>query len=328
MAPAFPPPGQPEVFQASLAVERPYVRDVVRALLATICFHRAWCGNLRPESFSVASVTFSTSAEPELEELIAAKVELVARALLDGPSAADGAARRTKLYVSLYPTPLPSLPAASRARPHPGTPSSVSRSASPATGDARTAPSPTRRHHAVALAHAAPAAVSSALGWFSASARAALIGGEAPVEAPQEAGGATGQEEETRVLEVLKERGVRPWEGWCVEFELVGEAAGRARAPVAGEERLRAQLNDFLLRALEWSMLKTAHVPPITTTDRMPYGVLILVDPPLPPFAVPKPVVTEVREFPALHKALVTGRAGHGVREGNRRAASAGGARW
>ncbi|BGP46961.1 hypothetical protein JCM10450v2_002813 [Rhodotorula kratochvilovae] len=317
--------GQPEVFQASLAVERPYLRDVVRAVLGTILFHRV-CGNLRPDSLSVATVTFPTPAEPALDELIAAKVDLVAKALLDGPPVADGTARRTKLYVSLYPTPLPTPPPSSRARPRPGTPSSASRSASPATSDARTAPSPTRRHHAVALAQAAPAAVTSALGWFSASARAALIGGDTPAEVPDV--GAEGQEEEARVLEVLKERGARPWEGWCVEFEVLGEGGGRARAPTAGEERLRTQLNDFLLRALEWSMLKTAHVPPITTTERMPYGTLILVHPPSPPFVVPKPLVTEVRAFPALHKALVAGTAGRGAREGERRAASAGGGRW
>ncbi|TNY24611.1 hypothetical protein DMC30DRAFT_413217 [Rhodotorula diobovata] len=295
MAPAPAAPAQPEVFQASIAVERSWLREVVRAVLGTILFHRV-CGNLRPDSLAVASVTFPTPAEPELEELIAAKVELLARVLLDGAGAADAPARRAKLYVSLYPTPLPFPPPASSSRPrrHPTTPlSSGPRAASPAAPSA----SPTRRPGAAAtLAQAAPAAVSSALGWFSASARAALSGGGD--EAASEAGNACeeGQEDEVWMREALEARGARPWEGWCVEFEL----------------------HDFVLRSLEFVMLKTAHVPPITTTDRMPYGVLILVDPRSPPFNVPKAVVKEVEAFPALHKALVGG--GSGERE--RRAAS------
>jgi len=103
-------------------------------------------------------------------------------------------------------------------------------------------------------------------------------------------------------------------------------------------------------------MLKTAHVPPITTTERMPYGILVrplslgpasglldllahgpctcapqmLVSPSSAPFAVPKAVVKELEAFPALHRALVavgSGQGGTARGAGERRATSVGG-RW
>ncbi|GAA5855211.1 hypothetical protein JCM9279_007506 [Rhodotorula babjevae] len=322
----------PEVFQASIVVERSWVREVVRAVLGTILFYRV-AGNLQPASLSVAGVTFPTTAEPELDELISAKVELLARLFLDGPPAPDAPARRAKLFVSLYPTPLPSPPppSSSRSRRQP-TPSGTSRTASPAASDARTGPSPTRRTGAVTLAQAAPAAVSSALGWFSASARAALSGTAEAHESLHDGSAAfEGQEDELRTLELLEGRGVKPWEGWCVEIEVLGEAqGGRSRAATAGEERLRAQLHDFLLRSLEFTMLKTAHVPPITTTERMPYGILILVSPSSLPFTVPRAVVKDVEALAALHRALVAAgpeRGGTAAGASERRATSVGG-RW
>lgn len=94
-----------------------------------------------------------------------------------------------------------------------------------------------------------------------------------------------------------------------------------------GRTGLRAQLHDFLLRALEFTLIRTSHIPPITTTDLMPYGCLvssrerlahplyllaahasrsqILVDPPKAPFDVPRRVEAEVTSFPALHRTLV-----------------------
>ncbi|GAA5944060.1 hypothetical protein JCM3775_003888 [Rhodotorula graminis] len=333
MASTGTPSARLDVFQASIAVERSWVRDVVRAVLGTILFYRV-AGNLQPASISVAGVTFPTPAEPELDELLSTKVDLLVRLLLDGPAASEPASRRAKLFVSLYPTPLPPPPPlpSSRPRCHP-TPSGASRSASPASTDTRPGPSPSRRAGPVTLAQAAPAAVSSALGWFSASARAALSGGTDAQENSSGDGPAAddGQEDEVRTLELLEGRGVKPWEGWCVEFEVIGEAQGsRSRAATATEERLRAQLHDFLLRSLEFTMHKTAHVPPITTTERMPYGILMLVNPSSLPFLPPKAVVTDVAAFPALHRALVSAgreRGGGGAIVGERRATSVGG-RW
>ncbi|BGP14839.1 hypothetical protein JCM10213v2_002794 [Rhodosporidiobolus nylandii] len=178
------------------------------------------------------------------------------------------------------------------------------------------------------LAQAAPAAVTSALGWFSASARAALGGDTATtsrggIEQAGSTGRLEGQEEELKLLETLQADGKSPFEGWCIEFEVLKDGSGtRGRGPGEAEERLRSQLNDFLLRSLNFTMLHTSHIPPITTADLMPFGVLVLIDPPLSPFAVPKPVVVDVESFPALHKALVSG-----GRNEQRRPQSAGG-RW
>lgn len=92
-------------------------------------------------------------------------------------------------------------------------------------------------------------------------------------------------------------------------------------------------------------MTKTSHIPPITTAELMPYGVVVrpafhspyapspdspriqqvLVDPVTPPFAVPKPVIADLKTFPALHRALVSP-AGEKTVEALRAASV--GARW
>ncbi|BGP69255.1 hypothetical protein NBRC10513v2_002598 [Rhodotorula toruloides] len=72
-------------------------------------------------------------------------------------------------------------------------------------------------------------------------------------------------------------------------------------------------------------MTETSHIPPITTAELMPYGIVVLIDPVTLPFTVPKPVIAELKTFPALHRALVSP-AGEKAAEA-RRAASVG-ARW
>ncbi|GAA5912590.1 hypothetical protein JCM6882_004810 [Rhodosporidiobolus microsporus] len=338
MASPAPSTARAEIFQASLAVERQWLREVVRAVLSTILFHRV-LGNIPPTQLDVLGVAFPAIATPEVEEFVAAKTELVMKVLAGG-SGFNGEGKRAKLYVSLYPTPLPHLPL-SAAPLSPSTPNSAS-TARPSSPSVPSSPSPTRGslRRPASLAHAAPAAVTSALGWFSASARAALSGGDGHAAAgvSSGAGGAggeesqgtqVGQEEELKTLERLRAEGKEPWEGWCVDFEVLKEGSGaRLRGPAEAEERLRAQLNDFLLRSLNFAMLKASHVPPITTADLIPFGVLILIDPPSAPFTVPKPVVSELKAFPALHKTLIAGGGRPEERYGAiRRAASAGG-RW
>ncbi|KAI5474187.1 hypothetical protein MNV49_003980 [Pseudohyphozyma bogoriensis] len=100
----------------------------------------------------------------------------------------------------------------------------------------------------------------------------------------------------------------QPWEGWIVEVEIaVGGRGG-------GEEKLRSQLSDFLLRLLTYvstpqpsttsspsssttSTLPQTHVPPITSADVQPFGVQILINPSSSqiPFQVPKNVIESVR---------------------------------
>ncbi|GAA5847891.1 hypothetical protein JCM11251_004190, partial [Rhodosporidiobolus azoricus] len=109
--------------------------------------------------------------------------------------------------------------------PHPSSAPGSATTARPASPSLPSSSSPTRgpvRRHA-SLAHAAPAAVTSAFGWISASARAALSGGDAhaTVEASSAAGGSgrvttgrtEGQEEEVKMLERLRAEGKEPWEG-------------------------------------------------------------------------------------------------------------------
>ncbi|GAA5920808.1 hypothetical protein JCM1841_005104 [Sporobolomyces salmonicolor] len=297
-----------EVFQASLTVERQWVKEVVRAVLGMILFHRV-CGTLRPAEVEVLGVSFPVPAEPEVEELLMAKTEAFTRVLLDGRS--SGEARSGKVMIALYPVPLPP-PTSRPSRQRPSTLSSSSaRPSSPAATTFATSSSPSRLPTTTrrqSLAAHAPAAVTSALGWFSASARAALSGGEVG-GGDQEEGALSEQEEELRAARDMRDVGKGPWEGWQIEIEVVRDG----RRGVGAEERLRSQLNDFLLRSLSFVMNKTSHVPPITTSELMPYGVLILLDPSTPPFAVPKAVISEVKGFPALHKTLVGGGGGGGA---------------
>lgn len=108
----------------------------------------------------------------------------------------------------------------------------------------------------------------------------------------QEEGALSEQEEELRAARDMRDVGKGPWEGWQIEIEVVRDG----RRGVGAEERgflssmlsvvvtgsslcgragLRSQLNDFLLRSLSFVMNKTSHVPPITTSELMPYGVLV-----------------------------------------------------
>lgn len=128
------------------------------------------------------------------------------------------------------------------------------------------------------------------------------------------------------MVEWVKAQGKKPFEGWMIEFEALpeGHYSSRDRRPSATDDKLRAQLNDFLLRVLEFTLRQTAHIPPITTTDLMPHGIVILVDPPVEPFQVPKPIVEQVASFPDLHRTLVSAAQD---KRGGQRAASVGG-RW
>ncbi|GAA6034420.1 hypothetical protein JCM8097_002717 [Rhodosporidiobolus ruineniae] len=334
----MPPPVPPEVFQASLAVERQWLREVIRAVLSSVLFHRV-LGNSTPSQLDVAGVTFPTVAHPDVEEFVRLKTELLMKVLsANDPS---GTPKRAKLYLSFYPTPLPSLPFPPPSAPpsapfRPSSPSSAPRAhSSPSPSSA--APSSSLRRPASLVAQAgavAPAALTGALGWFAARGREALSGAaghEAPAASAPSSGAAVGgsssapggrevasgmgeelQEAELAALEQVVIEREKPWEGWCVEFEVLEGREAGGRTVQEREERLRAQLNDFLLRSLNFTLLKTAHVPPITSTELSPYGVLILVNPPHPPFAVPKPVVEDVKAFPALRSALTlrTGAAG------------------
>ncbi|GAA5982312.1 hypothetical protein JCM11641_002006 [Rhodosporidiobolus odoratus] len=293
-------------------VERQWLRDVVRAVLGTVLFHRV-VGNVLPTQVDVLGVSFPAIANQEIEDLVTARTELLLQVLLNGVAPPEG--RKAKLYVSFYPIPLPHLPSSSRNRT---TNTSTTSAARPSSRSLPYSASPTRGslRRPASLAQAAPAAVTSALGWFSASARAALSSAAGssdtgPVHVDDgnaKEGREEGQEEELKLLEKLEAEGVSPWEGWCIELEVLGEDTRRNRGDA--EERLRSQLNDFLLRSLDFSMQNTAHVPPITTADLQAFGALILVDPPTPPFSVPRATIDAVQSFPVLHKHLATARSG------------------
>lgn len=200
-------------------------------------------------------------ADAEIDALLNVKTEELTRALLeDGvksskvrscttKSMIDACANsgRLQLVVALYPTPA-------------------------APRQERPAAPPKPRPLAPA--------VTSALGWFSASAKALATGVEE--EEPAQA------EDEAELGQV--------WEAWIVDVDVVAEGrrgvseeseliflCTRAGLPSAIASlispslppELRSQLNDFLLRSLMFVMERTTQVPPITTADLQPFGVQV-----------------------------------------------------
>ncbi|GAA5834648.1 hypothetical protein JCM5353_004507 [Sporobolomyces roseus] len=281
-------PAKPEVFQSTLLVERTYLKQTIKAVLGTILFHRV-CGQIVPSSFDFLGISFPVPADAEVEAILESKSEAFTRLLLDGSNAVE--TKSAKVCVALYPIPVQ----------RPSTSSNPGRSASPAP--APISPSRAREREASNTRRTSLAApVSSALNWLS-SARG-LLGGEGLVEAE-----VTELDEELALAKEMEKTGKGAWEGWSIEIEVLRES----RRGIDGEEKLRSQLNDFLLRSLSFAMHRTSHIPPITSSELMPYGILILLDPPTPPFPIPKPVISEVKGFPVLHKTLVSGSSGKGM---------------
>ncbi|GAA5975673.1 hypothetical protein JCM5350_002687 [Sporobolomyces pararoseus] len=284
---------QPPVFQVSLSLDRSHLKSVVRAVLGTILFHRA-LGQTAPSSFDFLGLSFPVPAEAQIEAIIEAKSEAFTRLLLEGTAA--GESRSAKIYVAFYPIPFPHPPA--RTARNPSVTSYPARTSSPIPPQTQSSPSRARDPSTTRRASLA-APVSSALNWLS-SARA-VLGGETPGAESTEP---TEQDEELKLGREMEKSGKGCWEEWSVEIEVLRD--GR-RSGLDGEEKLRSQLNDFLLRSLSFAMHKTSHVPPITSSELMPYGTLILLDPSIPPVPVPKPIISEVKGFPRLHKTLVAG---------------------
>ncbi|GAA6005634.1 hypothetical protein JCM11491_003708 [Sporobolomyces phaffii] len=277
---------QAPVFQASLSLDRSHLQSAVRAVLGTILFHRV-LGQLSPSSLDFLGISFPVPADAQIDAIIESKAEAFTRLLLEGAGSGEG--RSAKIVVALYPIPFP--PLASKSPAHPA------RTASPAPAQHSASPSRLRDPSTTRRASLA-APVSSALNWLS-SARAAL-GGDSSGTDPSEP---NEQDDELNLNREMDAKGKGCWEMWAIEFEVLRD--GR-RSALDAEEKLRSQLNDFLLRSLSFAMHKTSHVPPITSSDLMPYGTLILLDPSTTPLAIPKPIVSEVKGFPVLHKALVT----------------------
>ncbi|GAA5935289.1 uncharacterized protein JCM15063_000992 [Sporobolomyces koalae] len=275
---------KPPVFQASLFLDRIHVKATVKAVLGTILFQRV-LGQLSPSSFDFLGISFPVPGDAEIEALIDSKAEAFTRLVLDGT--ANGEGRSAKLFVAFYPVPIP--PLAIR--------TTSSRTASPAPSS-HSAASPARVRDASNTRRSSLATpVSTAFNWL---ARTALGGDPAGTEAEP----TREQDEELKWAKEMDRNGKGMWEGYSIEIEVLRD--GR-RGGLDGEEKLRSQLNDFLLRNLSFVMHKTSHVPPITSSELMPFGTLILLDPATAPFSVPKPVVSEVKGFPMLHKALVAG---------------------
>jgi len=143
-----------------------------------------------------------------------------------------------KTTIALYPTP---------ATPPP--PPTLSRHSSPNRGTLASSKSPS-------------GVAGAALGWFSAGAKALASGAAEVTRSPSQDGNRPGPREAGEAGEA--------WEGWSITIELAREA-GRG----VGEERLRAQLSDFLLRAVLFAQSNTPSVPPIVSGGLEPFGIQV-----------------------------------------------------
>ncbi|KAM0747932.1 hypothetical protein T439DRAFT_382999 [Meredithblackwellia eburnea MCA 4105] len=248
---------EPSVFQLSLALEPSSLRDVLRAIISTILFQRV-LGNTKPKTTEICGVTFPVpTGDLDLDRLVDNKVDEVARKLGEGdPGAGNGGGgRRGRFTISFYPTPL--VPP-----PPPPLPSPSSQPLVPIGGGG--------------------GLTTTALNWFAT--------GTSTVSKAFTSGGGGGggggassegtEEDKKRKRKKDKEKRVREfgnvWEVWFVEVELVREM----RRGV-GEEKLRTQLQTFLLRLLSFTCSPTvlSKVPPITTSESRPFGVEIIVGP-------------------------------------------------
>ncbi|KAG8990827.1 hypothetical protein FRB94_011406 [Tulasnella sp. JGI-2019a] len=63
-----------------IVLERPQSKDVMRALLHAILFHRLF-GTIKPQTIDVLDVTFPGVSDPEIESQVNAKVDALWRAL-------------------------------------------------------------------------------------------------------------------------------------------------------------------------------------------------------------------------------------------------------
>ncbi|KAM0788609.1 hypothetical protein ACM66B_001729 [Microbotryomycetes sp. NB124-2] len=271
-----------DIFQASLTIERQWLRQVVTAVLGTIMFHR-YVGNFRPSTFDCAGCTFPVPGEAEVEALINSNAEAVVRQSFESASAHRS--KTVRLVVAFFPTPTPTTTTAHRRQ--------SSGSAAATTGTPKSRPiAPT---------------VTSALGWFSASAAKALSGGSSGDDSSGNASTGTGSvgsrsRDSTPTEQEWQEFG-RMWEAWVIDLDVKPDGGVSSN-----DDRLTAQLNDFLLRSLTFVMDRTTSVPPITTADLQPFGMQILINPSLLPFALPKQVVQTPKYFPKLHSSLVNTR--------------------
>lgn len=99
----------------------------------------------------------------------------------------------------------------------------------------------------------------------------------------------------------------KPWEGWIIDFEIIVEQRNRS----VGEEKLRSQLNHFLLKLLAFNEKTTNSIPPIISGALVPFGVEILINPTRLPFSIPStPNPTAEATYPLLFKTLVTPKEG------------------
>jgi len=83
----------------NITLERAVARDVLRALLHSILFHRLF-GTVHPRCVDVLDVTFPGVSDAEIERLVNDKVELFWRAL-DDLSASSSSPKRGQLIVTL-----------------------------------------------------------------------------------------------------------------------------------------------------------------------------------------------------------------------------------
>lgn len=83
----------------NVTLDRPQSKDVVRALLHAVLFHRLF-GTIKPQTIDVLDVTFPGVADPDIESLINSKVEEFWRAL-DTIPGGNGVTKKGQILIIL-----------------------------------------------------------------------------------------------------------------------------------------------------------------------------------------------------------------------------------
>ncbi|KAF9916900.1 hypothetical protein BX616_002475 [Lobosporangium transversale] len=75
---------QPATFPVDLTVERGLLKDVLRAILHTILFHRVFA-NIKPKDMDILNITIPIIDDPEIEKLVEEKIAVFAKAVDANP---------------------------------------------------------------------------------------------------------------------------------------------------------------------------------------------------------------------------------------------------
>ncbi|EPQ26933.1 uncharacterized protein PFL1_05567 [Pseudozyma flocculosa PF-1] len=263
--------GPLETFQFELTVEPRNLRDVVRTVLHSICFHRVF-GTVRPKTIDLFGMTFPAVHEAEIERMVEDQTAAFCRQV------EAKACKRVDLFVYL-------LHPATAGQRQPTSTAGQSTAADPADQQRQEA-------HASSSSSPVSAASKSLKSWATSKTMSgypytwlahAFSGGSGQAaEAGAETARADGdgyatakhQHQQQDAAEREKMRLERQsFETWRIRFEVVSARSERERLRL--QSTTAGQMAEFLDSLLVFVDEKKAHIPAIISADLCPFPIEI-----------------------------------------------------